>query len=226
MEQWLCCKPNTSRYVNVYQQYLRDCDNKWSYVIKPDKGNLGVEAVNSSIERLRFHRAAQSLKTAYQRCDLMCLNANLLKVVYWRATLQAKHPTIYGQMAEIYDDVKRLKKLPMASVLRIAPKPQLLKQMTTQRACSDMLVFDTRYAVWNNATNLELWLYLNDQPNSFALNAQTLQELFEYFEGRYSPRRLRRQCAEFDIFYCDKDTDWYFVWECVNIWWCCISNIW
>lgn len=162
--------------------------------------------------RADYHNSLQSLQLAYTRCVVLYLSINFIKFEYWRNYIDKRWQQLYHQINEIINNVNNLEYIKQKTKNDLVPQIKFnrdeMYKYTLKNIQKDKLKFRYKWNAFTTSETMQLleWLFQQGEDD-FILNQHKLNDLFNYFEQRFSTECLRKKCLKFGIEYVFESND-------------------
>ena len=159
----------------------------------------------SYVYRCDLHHGWQSMALAFTRTVLMGLCNNFSKFEYWRKELKRQSRTnnnnIYTEYNKVKNDVLHMKyineKYGHHLIRKIKVDDDELFNLVLEKIRSNKLKFQYKWEPYGPSEHYDLMEYVYTRPTDWVLNEQSLQIIFDKFDGRFSKDTLREKLFSF-----------------------------
>ena len=129
------------------------------------------------------------------------MSVNILKFMFWQQFLATEYPKVYYKMDILVQNVMQCNFIDKIKSLvpEISTNPTINNTFVEKKVYQHKLKFEYKWKRWGLAETEKLLKFICDQKSNWVFNEESLQEIFEHFEKRFSHSKLKRKCIQYGL---------------------------
>ena len=140
---------------------------------------------------------------AYSRLTLIYVCINFIRFKHWANDIKEVSTSLYEQINVIINKTYQLDYITNMNKNKLIPEiknnKQQFNQIIIDNIKKDKLKFKYNYEYFSAYNNLKLLEYILQKDNEYVMDSSDLDDLFEYFDGRFEKQYLRKKCFKYGV---------------------------